>query len=518
MQVNLGTAGVAEDDQHTDTEAGIQPVQTAQKSGLDACWRQLGVDLLVGNKSLGSDTLAILARQHRVNLLLFLHHTESRDYGSGTREAAMKWQQATEEEKTARMAFMKRTTTGGRWAECEQYGTSYSLVLGYIMQDRPFIVLYSRTATNWFARQGLPMQTSSGGHFEAVVKRTRDTDGQAQYTGLYEMGGDTAVEYHHCLTLAQRYMAGVNSQAASLNMAAQYDRKQKLHQFKLLDAVGVRVPGKNPRKGDTSHNVPGLVIGITDREVGSTTKVTHKMYTVWCAQGVLSQPIKLDKLVPLSINNFPELLEFRDRTLTPAERLEPTDAEWQSPLLGTASTLPKVAIDMAWKRQLGGYKQRTVDQSRQRTTPARTAAVAADTALQVSRADRRRAASLNTLSNTAAPARSAATRGSCITKILGTIGTARYRVRWSQPEGNPAESNVSRNWLDTRAEYVDVVLAFRQQQLAEAIQLSGDEGDDAGMEVEETEGGDTAMSADVEVEGEQGDDENQWQTSESDAD
>ena len=77
---------------------------------------------------------------------------------------------------------------------------------------------------------------------------------------------------------------------------------------------------------------------------------------------------------------------------------------------------------------------------------------------------------------------------------------------------------MQQSWLDTRAEYVDVVLAFRQQQLAEAIQLSGDEVEDAGMEVEETEDGDTAMSADVEVEGEQGDDENQWQTSESDAD
>ena len=506
LQMDLGTGGVAEDDQQTDQEAGLQPVQTIQKSGREACWQQLGVDLLASNKSLGPDTLLILARQHKFNLLLFSHHTEMRDYGAGTREAANKWNQATDEEKRARMAYMDRRTTGGRWTESEQCGTQYSLVPPYIKQDRPFIVLFARTVTTWHARQGRPMSTSSGGHFEAVVKRTRDTAGVAHYTGVYQMGGDTAAEYHHCLTLAQRYMAGVNQKVASDNMAAQYDRKQKLHQFKLLDAVGVRVPGKNPRKGDTSHSVPGLVIGITERQVGSTTKVTHKMYTVWCAQGVLSQPIKLDKLVPLSINNFSELLEFRDRTLKPAERLQPTNAGWQSPLLGTASTLRRVEIGKAWKQQLSGYTQRTVDQSRQRTTTARTAAVAAETALQVSRADERRAASLASLSNQAAPARSTGTRGSYITKILGTAGLARYRVQWSEPEGNPAVTTELRTWLDTSAEYVSVVRAYRQQQLAGAIELSGAE-DDKCMAVEE-----------AEMEGEQGNDENQWQTSESDAD
>ena len=350
------------------------------------------------------------------------------------------------------------------------------------------------------------------------MKRTRNAAGVAHYNGVYQMGGDAAAEYHHCLTLAQRYMAGVNQQAASDNMAAQYDRKQKLHQFNLLDAVGVRVPGRNPRKGDTSHNVPGLVIGITDREVGSATKVTHKMYTVWCAQGVLSQPVKLDKLVPLSINNFPELLDFRDRMLTPAERLLPTDTGWQSPLLGTASKLRKVEISKAWKQQLSGYTQRTNNQRRQRATDARTAAVAADTALQLARADQRRVTSLATVSNQPAPARPTATRGSYITKILGTVGTAKYRVQWSEPEGNPAVDTVSRNWLDTRAEYVDVVLTFRQRQLAEAIELSDAKDDDTAMAVEETEDGDTAMSPDVEVESEQGNDESQWQPSESDAD
>ena len=254
--------------------------------------------------------------------------------------------------------------------------------------------------------------------------------------------------------------------------------------------------------------MPGLVIGITERQVGSTTKVdAQDVHGVVCAGCGLSQPIKLDKLVPLSINNFSELLEFRDRTLKPAERLQPTNAGWQSPLFGhrqhTTQGRNRQGIG---SRQLSGYTQRTVDQSRQRTTTARTAAVAAETALQVSRADERRAASLASLSNQAAPARSTGTRGSYITKILGTAGLARYRVQWSEPEGNPAVTTELRTWLDTSAEYVSVVRAYRQQQLAGAIELSGAE-DDKCMAVEE-----------AEMEGEQGNDENQWQTSESDAD
>ena len=122
-----------------------------------------------------------------------------------------------------------------------------------------------------------------------------------------------------------------------------------------------------------------------------------------------------------------------------------------------------------------------------REVPARTAAVAADTALAVARADKRRATSLATLSNQAAPT-ATATRGSYITTILRETATS-YRVRWSQPEGNPTESNVGKRWMNTLAEYAETVIRFREQQprrRAEQVVVSdNDTSTDSGSDSDE---------------------------------
>ena len=310
LQFDLGTNGIGEGDELKDADLDGQRRDAV--SGREECWQQLGVDLTVANKSLGSDAIAIMARQHeRLNVILWQWHFERSDFGAGTPEAVSKWATATAREKQVQMRSTGRDKPGGKWVE-EAGSTSYTLVPAFIVQDRPFIVLYQRTYTHWKARRGRSMETDSGGHFEAVVKRFRNAAGEVQYSGLFSIRGDTALEYNHCLTLAQRYMATINQQAASQNMARDYDRKSNVHQFSQLDAVGVRVPGRNPRKGNTRNILPGLVVGIHSHKVGTANAVTHKLYTVWCPHGVLSQPIKVDKLVTLSANNFPELLEFRD--------------------------------------------------------------------------------------------------------------------------------------------------------------------------------------------------------------
>ena len=96
-----------------------------------------------------------------------------------------------------------RRKPGGKWVE-ETSSTTYSLVPAFIVLDAPFIVLYSRTRTCWTARRDQPLQTDSGGHYEAVVKRTRNAAGEVLYTGVFAPGGDTADEYSQCLILAQR--------------------------------------------------------------------------------------------------------------------------------------------------------------------------------------------------------------------------------------------------------------------------------------------------------------------------
>ena len=92
-------------------------------------------------------------------------------------------------------------------------------------------------------------------------------------------------------------------------MADDYDAKAKPRAYRHLDAVGVRIPGKNPRKGHLHNCLPCLVVDVREeRRRAGTRVVVHRMYTVWCPFGVLSNKLKVDKLVSLSINNFPALL------------------------------------------------------------------------------------------------------------------------------------------------------------------------------------------------------------------
>ena len=71
----------------------------------------------------------------------------------------------------------------------------------------------------------------------------------------------------------------------------------------------------------------------------------HELYTAWCAHGVLFEKVPMDSLNKLSVNSFPELLEFSDKTLTKSERFPPTDPSWRSPLLGTALGCQQISLN-----------------------------------------------------------------------------------------------------------------------------------------------------------------------------
>ena len=82
-------------------------------------------------------------------------------------------------------------------------------------------------------------------------------------------------------------------------------------------------------------------------------------------------------------------------------------------------------------------------------------------------ADRLNAFNLFSLSNQPAPKRSqrslvssGRTKGSNIVKILYQSGN-RYRVKYSEPVGNPEKGWAAVQRMDTQAEYKDIVLAFR---------------------------------------------------------
>ena len=185
-------------------------------------------------------------------------------------------------------------------------------------------MIYQRQLVQWTHRMEdeEQLQTVDGGHDEAVVKRWT-TAGEVQYTGLFEQSGDHELEWRHVQTLANRLMAVTNSEAASTRMAVDYDNKHKPYLYKLLDAAGVRIPGAHLLKG--ANLLPCLVIAVDKRVVGTGRTTTHQMYTMWSPQGVLANEIGVNMLKPLAINNFPELLAFRDKKLTAAKRLPSDD-------------------------------------------------------------------------------------------------------------------------------------------------------------------------------------------------
>ena len=96
------------------------------------------------------------------------------------------------------------------------------------------------------------------------------------------------------------------------------------------------------------------------------------MWCRHCRHGVLKDKLKVDKLVTLSINNFPALLELRDQRLTAQQRLASSNPNWQPPLDALAD-VPRIPLKRAWKKHRAAFTQRTEDQSRHRTVPTRTA-------------------------------------------------------------------------------------------------------------------------------------------------
>ena len=149
----------------------------------------------------------------------------------------------------------------------------------------------SALTLHWTLRKDDPEPTTNGGsgHYEAVVKRSTTAAGEPGYTGLYRPDDPaTLAEYEQVVAVAKRLKVVVDQQKATQSMTKYYNIKHKGHQFQMLDSVGVRVAGKNPRKGDTANTLPGLVIGVHPHEArhGRTKVMTHLLYTVWSQYGV----------------------------------------------------------------------------------------------------------------------------------------------------------------------------------------------------------------------------------------
>ena len=138
------------------------------------------------------------------------------------------------------------------------------------------------------------------------------------------------------------------------------------------------------------------------------------------------------------------------------------------------------------------YKKRTEDQSRHRKVPSRTAADAASTSIAAGMAGTRAALSLHTVTNQPAPLSSSGARSpSRIVRILHA-NKKQYKVLWSQPVGSPAVTYENRSSLDKQAEDIEVVLAWRREQLQQQPPQQS-------VEQQENGGADTRTDSDAEA-------------------
>ena len=181
MIFELGNSGAS----HDETVEVAMPTANAGELQREQAWAQLGQDLSDPTKSLGTDAIAVMGREHNVNVLLYLYHTQTYDYGDGTPIAAERWAAASADEKKAQMALHDKTIADGRWLE-ERSSTTSHLVPCYIVQDAPWMVLYQRVRHDWTLHKGDAEAHTAGGtgHYEAVVKRTTTSAGQRTVDGL----------------------------------------------------------------------------------------------------------------------------------------------------------------------------------------------------------------------------------------------------------------------------------------------------------------------------------------------
>ena len=186
------------------------------------------------------------------------------------------------------------------------------------------------------------------------------------------------------------------------------------------------------RKARGTDNLPGIIVAVHTQAVGTAeTQALHRQYTVLSEFGVLNNTWKVDELVPLSLNNFPQLLTLLSE-FSLAQRMTETHADARPINL---DRYLRISIEQAWKQHRARRKPATKSARRLRATPSRSVAVAAETALIVSRVDRRKAPSLFTVSSQPASAPPAPTRAPRIIKILAKTGK-QYKVQWDDPPGH----------------------------------------------------------------------------------
>jgi hypothetical protein len=317
-------------------------------------------------------------------------------------------------------------------------------------EQLPVIAIYHRAF--YMARsdgEGPVGSVDSGGHYETVFCHDELTN---RRLSMFQPGHPT---WNHLRRLAGEVLARSASGAARARMEAYYNLNVQVVDFAVGHAVGVRTNQTKQRtKKRGTINIPGLIVAIKDNvRVGGAT-AGQRVYTCLTKYGVIDRQLKVDGLVYLSANNHAALFDLLRQHLT--------DNTWH--------LLERVTMESAVEAFLSERDPAaTVAPPRQQ--PPRAVNVGGpgdewkeedDGEGDVEAEEEHGGVGEQRPVSTAAVASQAQ---HFPVRILRRSGP-RYQVEWNDPPGERTWVTVS-NW-DNRAEYRELVQAFREEERARA--------------------------------------------------
>ena len=301
----------------------------------------------------------------------------------------------------------------------------------------PVIVIYHRA---FYMADGDLSDGSvdAGGHYETIFCVDRDT---GAWLSRFEPGHPT---WTHLRRLAGEVMARSAATVARAQMEDDYNLNVAAADFAVGAAVGVRTNATKQRTQKRGViNIPALVVAVRDNVRVGAAATGQRVYTCLCKYGIIDRELKVDWLVYLSANNHLLLFESLRQHLA--------DDTWR--------LQPRVTVEAAVKAFLSEREAGSAV-APPRQQPWR-AAAAGGSECELSEADEegdeeqqsQHAASPFTLTLSQAQQHPI--------RIVRRSGQ-RYLVEWNDPPDERTWERV--NVWDNRAEYRELVLAFREEE------------------------------------------------------
>ena len=223
---------------------------------------------------------------------------------------------------------------GGQWEEVAHE----AMLVPTPRQMRPewpfqFICLFHRSNMTHVTKrargrnQERTRSTGGFGHYETLVART---DGlNTKYEG--EFAPDS--EMHTFLAnLVNCFLAAQFNDLARIRMETDYNEQGIVVRYSVQLSVGLRVASTSTRvQADTTAILPCIVIEVVQRDDSASSSSQQQQqaeqYRLLCEFGVVIGSFKVDQLVPLTLNNFPQLISLYNE-LTASELQAPTNPDW----------------------------------------------------------------------------------------------------------------------------------------------------------------------------------------------